>query len=112
MPSYLKKLSHNTSLSYIGCLILGIFVAARFIRSFSFGRCEHLKGAWQPHTLHEIASADFASLAMTKGKPSKPGNYIFKQPNYKLPLKGLEPLHLAPEASALSSELQGLLNFK
>ena len=26
----------------------------------------------------------------------------------KLPLKGLEPLHLAPEASALSSELQGL----
>jgi hypothetical protein len=27
----------------------------------------------------------------------------------KLPLKGLEPLHLAPEASALSSELQGLI---
>ena len=44
---------------------------------------------------------------MTKGEPNKLGNYIFKQPNYKAPLKGLEPLHLAPEASALSSELQG-----
>ena len=59
------------------------------------------------YTPHEIASADFASLAMTKGKPNKLGNYISKQPNYKAPLKGLEPLHLAPEASALSSELQG-----
>ena len=74
---------------------------------FSLCHCEHLKGAWQSHTPHEIASAGFASLAMTKGKSNKLGNYIFKQPNYKAPLKGLEPLHLAPEASALSSELQG-----
>jgi hypothetical protein len=87
--------------------ILGAFVAAWFISSLSLGHCEYLKGAWQSHTSHEIASADFASLAMTKGAPNKLGNYIFKQPNYKAPLKGLEPLHLAPEASALSSELQG-----
>ena len=73
----------------------------------SICHCEHLKGAWQSHTTHEIASADFASLAMTGGEPNNLGNYLSIQPNYKAPLKGLEPLHLAPEASALSSELQG-----
>ena len=35
------------------------------------------------------------------------GNHASGLPTNKAPLKGLEPLHLAPEASALSSELQG-----
>ena len=73
----------------------------------SICHCEHLEGARQSHTTHETASADFASLAMTGGEPINLGNYLSIQPNYRAPLKGLEPLHLAPEASALSSELQG-----
>ena len=73
----------------------------------SICHCERLKGACQSHTTHEIASADLASLAMTGGEPNNLGNYLSVQPNCKTPLKGLEPLHLAPEASALSSELQG-----
>jgi hypothetical protein len=58
-----------------------------------------------PNTLSSNQIYDFLGY-------NKVGKYIFKQPNYKLPLKGLEPLHLAPEASALSSELQGLFNFE
>ncbi len=75
--------------------------------TLSICHCERLKGAWQSPTSHEIASADFAGLAMMGGEPNNLGNYILKQPNNEAPLKGLEPLHLAPEASALSSELQG-----
>ena len=90
----------------ISSSILGIS-AASSIRPFSVCHRQHFKSTQQPYLPREIASAHFGSLAMTKPEPDKLGNYISKQPSYKVPLKGLEPLHLAPEASALSSELQG-----
>ena len=38
---------------------------------FAFCHCEHLKGAGQSHTPHEIAPADIVSLAMTKEEDAR-----------------------------------------
>jgi hypothetical protein len=53
------------------------FVVSSAERHFAFCHCEHLKGARQSHIPHEIASADFVSLAMTKGGAQQIGQLHF-----------------------------------
>ena len=59
------------------------------------------------HTISfgEVTASNSPRLCYLTSEVFRLSRHLLPQ---KLPLKGLEPLHLAPEASALSSELQGL----
>ena len=69
--------------------------------------------AKEPMTIHEVrAMADQWIIRMQDGQPTQRSgpSYAMLECSARMsvvPLAGLEPTHLASEASALSSELQG-----